>query len=387
MPRVSISDLVKINFDPPSPPPPPPPPGDNSPPPQPDEQEDEWPPKMPPKSPPKSSEDDKTKGEEPEGEGPEGDSSEGEEPEEEGPGGEGEGEGDEDGDEGGSGEGDEEDEGDDGDDILNDIEQRLAKRKEYDPEDPGQVQSTAKQGDQTQKGTGGYGDVEKVKPPAFSWQALLRQFVSTASRAEPTYAKINRRAATAASGVRVMGRGAIKPGERTETLGFKMFAAFDTSGSMAGVFPSTMALIEKFIKEKEGDIQGIFGVGILGFTVPELYAANLKARKAWKIDSFAEIEQKPPAVTFPVEGLFTRGSYGGDELPDAALSALDAALSSGYNVLLMTDSHIVDKKGNLVNLKKLVAKHRRGLFIILDSSASYQAVIKQVGQHNFITHL
>lgn len=387
--RVNVGDLVKINFDPP---PPPPPPGGNPPPPPPGqdpiEQEEEWPPRSQSGGKSKDSGspgpgEDKDRPKIDSGPDGDGDPSDGE------PGEQGDDEGDEKG-KGGSGDDEgEEDDFDSDEAIARDIEDRLARRREFDPNSPDDQTpgSTAKQGDVTQKGTGNYQDVEKVKPPAFSWQALLRQFVSTASRAEPTYAKINRRAATAASGVAVMGRGAIKPGERTETLGFKMFAAFDTSGSMASVVPSTMALIQKFIQEKEGDIQGIFGVGILGFSNPELYAANLKTKKAWAISSFSDIDAKQPQHTFPIEGLFTKASWGGDELPDAALAALDSALSSGYNVLIMTDSHIVDKGGNRENLKKLLAAHKRGLFIILDGQKSYRAVIKEVGQHNFITHL
>lgn len=371
--RVNIGDLVKINFDPPPTPPPggqPQPEGPQSK--DPIEQEEEWPPKN-------------QKGEKGSGPGSPGPGEDKDKPKiNDGP-------GDNDKEGKGSGDGDEDNEEDDFDSdesIARDIEDRLARRREFDPEAPESPgQSSAKQGDQTQKGTGTYGEVEKTKPPAFSWQTILRQFVSTSSRAEPTYAKINRKAATAASGVAVMGRGAIKPGERVETLGFKMFAAFDTSGSMASVVPSTMALIQKFIQEKEGDIQGIFGVGILGFSKPELYAANLKAKKAWAISTFADIDAKQPQHTFPIEGLFTKASYGGDELPDAALAALDSALSSGYNVLLLTDSHIVEKRGNLENLKKLLTAHKRGMFIILDGPRSYQAVVKEVGQHNFITHL
>ena len=294
----------------------------------------------------------------------------------------GEGDGDDTGDE-------DLDDGDGGksvDDIHREIEEKLGKKSDStgtETSKPGEGEPKPGEGKTTNQitkgGSGSLRKIEKKPTPRFSWKALISQFVNTAKRTEPTYAKINKRAVTSMSGIAVTGAGAIKPGERALDEAFKLAMIFDSSGSMWAQIGTSMAETQNLIKQHGSDIAGIIGAGLYGETQPKFFALDLDTKKFWPVAAIADIHKKPPAgLTRPLSDFFSLGGSGGYELPNAGAAAIKTLLSQGYNVIMITDTDI-SYGTNWTNLVDILKSYKSGFFLILDSERSYQVIVNKLG--------
>ena len=269
------------------------------------------------------------------------------------------------------------------DDLDREIEEKLSKRKDSNGTNSGEDSLPSEENKNvntvTKGSTGKVRVIEKLPTPKFTWKSLIGQFVNTAKRTEPTYAKINRRSITGVTSIAITGAGAIKPGERSMDEAFKLAMIFDSSGSMWAQIQTSMAETQNLLKQHGSDIAGIIGAGLYGETQPKFFALDLDRKKFWPVASITDIHKNPPpGITRPLNDFFRLGGYGGHELPDVGAAAIKTLLSQGYNVVMITDTDI-SYGTNWTNLLDILRSYKSGFFLILDNKYSFDVVVKKLG--------
>jgi hypothetical protein len=217
-------------------------------------------------------------------------------------------------------------------------------------------------------------DYSKIRP-TFNWRTLIKRFVSTATpRSEETYAKPHRRSATQASIIQQRGAAAIKPGEKmSEHLDVNLMFVIDSSGSMSSAITSVYSNVAALLKQPVFTKSDFLIMRFSGDY--DLHKGNFVKNKAAKI---ATVADKPRVYNTTVQSVFTTHFGSGTAFSGACVDQVSEALKLGYNVLIFSDSDIVDPS-NLKGLMALIKQAPQKVFVIFDSRDTYVACRKAPG--------
>jgi hypothetical protein len=204
--------------------------------------------------------------------------------------------------------------------------------------------------------------------PKYDWKKLLRRAVSKAENdVEESYAKINRSSITRVKLAVEKGESAVKPGERTRDA-FKFALVIDSSGSMTGIINKVYAEFSKLLKST--DLSGETLVYKFSDTF-DLYTLNTKTKVAYQIN--IKTGKKVGGKVNIAQVLYHFS--GGTDFSDILRKELCDKVDEGYNILIASDSDIF-WSSNLDNLKLLLKKSKRNVFVILDSKNTYTTLIQ-----------
>lgn len=268
----------------------------------------------------------------------------------------------------------------DWDKVADEVQDMLNKKKEADPRKPTsgkspsgrQVPIVGTAPDITQK------DINHT--PAYPWRQIVKLFVGSQTSPETTYARPSPRNATNIEIMRQTGSAALKPGERMVEEGiFKLLIVFDTSGSMSQTVPQALSEVSALLKKFSGSIDPIIGICYFA-TNSKFFAANIKKNKAWEISSVKDLSKPVPATSqMDLDVLLSSYATGMTNFSDTLASQLLQACASGFNVLMFSDTDMLDTNNWKNFLSLATSPHRKKFFFIADSSYTFNRIIETMG--------
>ena len=267
------------------------------------------------------------------------------------------------------------------------IEKKISGGKEVDKEpendkkekgaNPGEGKGSGRHGN-GKDGNGSTFDYSKVRP-SFTWKKLLSRMVTDAeSSVEETFQKPHRRNITGVHLAQQTGSAAMKPGEITNHNALKLGFVVDSSGSMTTVIEKVYANMVSLLKSKNNVKKESFY--LIKFSGSHhIYRCNFSGDKYSEINSiFNKEDNKKELKSGSVKQLFAHHIGASTNFSSELASEIDAAASKKFNILIMSDSDILDGP-NFNNLKNLLMKHQN-VFVILDSRSTFESFVKMYKQ-------
>lgn len=212
--------------------------------------------------------------------------------------------------------------------------------------------------------------------PSMNWAQIAKKFVGTASpKTQETYASPHRRNATSAVMVAQSGAGAIKPAEKqAEHVDVTLMFVVDSSGSMSAAVARAYSNIAALLKQpqfrKSDCIIARFSSNY------DLHKGNFAKDKAAKVNSVLD---KPTKYETTCTAVFNSHMGYSTNFHGQLVEEIVAAIGKKYNVLIFSDSDIFTGSENFNNLKMLVAKFPRNVFVLFDKAETYQRYRKMGG--------
>ena len=277
------------------------------------------------------------------------------------------------------------------DKSANDASEKLSKKKEI--SNDSEIPSDSN--DNSTNSPGGRGsknpdkdsegfDFMEIKP-TYSWQSLIKKFVSSvASREEDTYQKINKKTIATSVQVAQRGVGVVKPGVITYDT-FRSALVVDSSGSMHDMIETIYANYTNLLRTMNEKSNETFS--LLKFSNnTKCYECNWKKKTYNAVTSFGRTKKQTSSGSLIalLNSTFDGATNFDEHLKHEIIFLLDA----GNNVLLASDSDILS--GENLEVFKQVLRHpkaRQQLFVIFDSERTYQNALRKIGSlSKFITY-
>jgi hypothetical protein len=204
--------------------------------------------------------------------------------------------------------------------------------------------------------------------PSFGWAALIKRFVGAAKpRTVETYAAPHRRNATGAVTIAQTGASAIKPAEKlTDHIDITLMFVVDSSGSMSSAVAQAYSNISALLKmpqfRKSDCIVARFSSNF------DLHKGNIASNKAAKIST---VTDKPKKYDTTLHNVFNSHMGYSTNFKGQLIAEIEQAIKMKYSVLIFSDSDIFTGSENLNNLKMLIAKYPRNVFVLFDKRDTY----------------
>ena len=216
-----------------------------------------------------------------------------------------------------------------------------------------------------------------------SWQRMLAKFVQSGTPVQQTtWSKTSRRAATTASAVDMFGAGAMKPGAITnEDPDLKICIVVDISGSMGNAatraFTELLALIKKHFPKCN-----FYTITFDG--ISKLYRCNYARNTATLITDVTDTKSK---IVTPLNVLYNTFT-GGASTFSSVIEQANKLIALKFNILILSDSDLVDEGVNLQHISNLIIKNKRFVNIVLADKKCFDVVAKALPiLPNNITHM
>lgn len=215
--------------------------------------------------------------------------------------------------------------------------------------------------------------------PAYSWQALMKKFVSAAvSREEETYQKVNKKSITSAMQIAQTGVGVVKPGLITDPV-ITTAMIVDSSGSMHGTIEKIYANYNHLLRQYSGSSKMTSEFALIKFSnTSSMFTCDYRKKTYTQVTSFGKTGK--PEGHGSLTQLFNTSYDGATNLDERLVHEAGYLLDRGMNVMLASDSDILSG-GNLADLKRLLhhPKARTQLFIIFDGEETFANAAKTLG--------
>ena len=259
------------------------------------------------------------------------------------------------------------------------VEKEVEGGKDADPN--AQAEGEGKGGGKGQEGADGSKaanqEIDHTKiAPSMNWASVAKKFVGSASpKTQETYASPHRRNATSAVTVAQTGAGAIKPAEKmSEHIDISLMFVVDSSGSMseavARAYSNIAALLKQPQFKKSDCIIARFSSNF------DLHKGNFAQNKAAQVQ---HVNDKPKKYETTVSAVFNSHMGYSTNFFGELVDNIVAALGMKYNVLIFSDSDIFTGTENFKNLKMLIAKYPRNVFVLFDKQSTYVTYRKAGG--------
>lgn len=212
--------------------------------------------------------------------------------------------------------------------------------------------------------------------PSLNWAQIAKKFVGTATpKTTETYASPHRRNATSAVMVSQSGAGAIKPAEKmSEHIDISLMFVVDSSGSMSSAVAMAYSNIAALLKQPQFKKSDCI---IARFSAKyDLHKANFAKNIAAKVGS---IMDKPRKYETTCQAVFNSHMGSSTNFNGQLVAEIENAMKNKYNVLIFSDSDIFTGIENFKNLKILIAKYPRNIFVLFDKLATYQTYRERGG--------
>ncbi len=221
-------------------------------------------------------------------------------------------------------------------------------------------------------------DYSKIRP-SYSWQALMKKFVTAAvSREEETYQKVNKKSISSAMQIAQTGVGVVKPGIITDPI-ITTAMIVDSSGSMHDVIETIYANYNHLLRQFSSSGKMTSEFALIKFSnTSSMFKCDYRKKTYTQVTSFGKNGQTEGHGS--LSQLFNTSYDGGTNLDERLVHEAGYLLDRGMNVLLASDTDILSG-GNLTDLKRLLhhPKARTQLFVIFDSEESFTTAAKTLG--------
>ena len=281
------------------------------------------------------------------------------------------------------------------DKAANDIKGRQ-ERKDNAPK-PGDL---SKMMQDKQKGTGKgkasadgnpYDIGERVYKPRLNWKAMLKKMVPSGVIREESITTPDRRsAAQTMVSISQTGTGRMKAGEKEEP-GDKKGLCFllDNSGSTMGKIGEMQGDIMRLIESQSGKLGN--DLYVMKFSNDaHFFKVDIKKKKYGRITSIGEFVKKGKIkvkAETPIATLFKSTLGSKTVLSPKITMAVKTLIQHKFNVILFSDTDIVDGGDNQDQLKQLFSLGKKQMALIGKDSDSYKAYVKVLGSKHQISHL
>jgi hypothetical protein len=221
-------------------------------------------------------------------------------------------------------------------------------------------------------------DFSKVRP-AYSWQALMKKFVTAAiQREEETYQKVNKKSISSAMQIAQTGVGVVKPGIITDPV-ISTALIVDSSGSMHNAIETIYANYNHLMRQFSSSGKMTSEFALIKFSnTSSMFRCDYRKKTYTQVTSFGK--NGKPEGHGSLSQLFNTSYDGSTNLDERLVHEAGYLLDRGMNVMLASDTDILSG-GNLADLKRLLhhPKARTQLFIIFDSEESFAVAVKTLG--------
>jgi hypothetical protein len=219
--------------------------------------------------------------------------------------------------------------------------------------------------------------------PKMNWKALIRKMVSSSQLAiDTSYTKPSRRNITGAPIAAKLGAAAIKPGEVKRPVPVnKVLFVFDTSGSMWAAVPQALKEAETLLKQL-GKVDYPFGVMFFAGD-HENFVVNQGQNYYAPIANLSQLSQ-PVDKNKQIKGwnnVLQQHGTGATLFSGSMASQLSAAAAEGFNIMIFSDSDIVDDSQNWKQFLTMWKAHKRNVFFISDNEYTWRKAVKKLGQN------
>jgi len=236
------------------------------------------------------------------------------------------------------------------------------------------------------KNVGKGGLIDQNYVPTYNWRDLLSLFVKSAGKGkeETTYTRQHRSGITGIDVMVQRGAGAIKPAVRPQPyVDLKLAFVLDVSGSMSSaikvVYANAKALLSQPVFAKSE-------VYILKFSGRvEIYKGIFARNLARKMDNVTS-DKKQVMYDSTMTDVFKSAEMGGTTFGAVKTTDMQSLLSQGYNVLLITDTDILDES-NLKLVLPLIQSHPKQMFVMLATQRDYNSWINKTNIRTGVTFL
>lgn len=213
-----------------------------------------------------------------------------------------------------------------------------------------------------------YGKIDYSKiEPKYSWTAIIKQFVSTATpKTEESYQKPSRRALSSIYTAAQIGAGAMKPGEVSiETREAKLGVIIDSSGSMSNIIETVYSNLNNLFS-RNMVLQNTEFTLIKFSDNHKIYKGIFKSNKAGLVN---DINDKP-TLSLNLKSVFNEHAGNATNFTPKLASDLSVMIKKGYNILIFSDADIVfgNNFNELMGLFKIAGGK---IFLVFDSKETY----------------
>lgn len=275
-------------------------------------------------------------------------------------------------------------------DGIDKMEEMLNKRQENLDKDSSQ---SSENKPSRSGGSGGQGlgtlksreDEMKNIAASVNWKELLnKMFNSVKTKMLISYAQINPKITTSIGIGMQTGSYALPPGKLPEEIKiFKICLVIDTSGTMFAEIPQILSESTKLLTQLKTDSS----IGIVYFSGDaQYYQVNLKNNTYVNVSNANEIK-KLPAASKPIKGwrdLLKTGSTGGTSFSESITGNLKILLNDGWNIVLFSDSDILDGS-NWKNFLELYKSHPARVGFIATTQEIFEKAILNIKSAGGIT--
>jgi hypothetical protein len=274
------------------------------------------------------------------------------------------------------------------------IERKLGERKEIGSKEEADKKTSSKRDQDTARGEragGGPGgrvssdfrniedEIARYNPR--NWRTILQQMIKgSLPKYQPSLARPSRRNVTGAVMIKTMGAAPIKPGLRKlEDPVTKVMLVFDSSGSMHEQIPRVLA-------EARGICQQLgknTTIGVCFFSGSARYFILNFGKDTWaEVKDAAEILNPPSTVKIKQgwKNLLGQAITGGTVFDSSIRQNLGQLADKDFNVMLFSDSDIVDEGNNWPNFTAFFKDYADHFFFVATTKEVLLSVTNKLNQ-------
>jgi hypothetical protein len=212
-------------------------------------------------------------------------------------------------------------------------------------------------------------EVKNLKPK-INWNTILSKALKSPAYIKGLdYGSIDPRAVSYVNVAKDLGSMPITPAsKKTEILNQKICLVLDTSASMMYRYPQVLAEAKTIAaKTKEYNVCVCMFSDTVGW-----FEVDVKNDRWWQLNSPNDFGKKPVTVNKKWKTLLDKGSPGATIFSSQIAADLKKLCGEGFNVILFTDSDIVNSSVNWKNFMSIYKDYAKQLFYIVDTNNTWR---------------
>lgn len=236
------------------------------------------------------------------------------------------------------------------------------------------------------------------RTPAKSWEKIVKDMVQKRVIKDESYATMDMSsAARVSASLRTGNSASLNPGlvKQEDDGKNRVLFIFDNSGSVMAHIQDANAQLWKLISRGQLDDSLLLRFSA-DFDVFEFYPKDKKAAKMLpkQVAEIAATKKMPKkfevaSTKVPFVSVLAKARGSDTIFNDAITNIAIAALKSNWGVLIFTDSDLIDRSGNISNVKQVVAegrKHPKKFGVVMNHQDDFEKLINAVGYSPLFTH-
>lgn len=235
-------------------------------------------------------------------------------------------------------------------------------------------QENTSQDHKKEGGSESFFEIEEEYVPQYKWNSLIKKLLPANNPKEDySYTKMSKKTISCLKQLKELGVSSSKPGVvKIDSDKKGIFFIIDNSGSVMKELQYIKKELLNVLKERKSLLSEVY---VLKFDNKfKIYKLNIKQNKYYEIN-----QQSSEKSSGPIEEVFKEKFWGGSTIfsKEIVENAIKLWMSE-YNVVLFSDSDIIESQENFNNLKILTStlNRRKNSFAIITTKSSYENYVK-----------